>query len=53
MEEADLLCDRIAVVNYGGKVACVGNPMALKTRYDVGHTLSILFQGPNTTNVTA
>lgn len=53
MEEADILCDRIAVVDNGGKVACVGPPLHLKARYEVGYTLSILFNSSKSVDITS
>ena len=35
MEEADILCDRIAIMA-DGRLAAVGSSLDLKTRYGVG-----------------
>jgi ABC-type multidrug transport system ATPase subunit len=40
MEEADLLCDRIAIMS-AGKLAAVGSPVFLKARLGLGYHLSM------------
>eukprot|EP00898_Chlorokybus_atmophyticus_P008904 jgi/Chlat1/9014/Chrsp94S08294 len=40
MDEADILCDRIAIVSEG-KLRCCGSSLFLKSRYGVGYTLTL------------
>ena len=40
LDEADLLCDRIAIMS-AGKLACVGSPVFLKNRYGAGYHLTL------------
>ena len=39
LDEADLLCDRVAIMS-AGKLACVGSPLFLKNRYGAGYHLT-------------
>ena len=39
MEEADILSDRIAIIN-DGKLVCCGSPLFLKSTYHVGYNLT-------------
>ena len=41
MEEADVLCDRIAVMAHG-RLAAVGSPLHLKALYGTGYSLTIV-----------
>eukprot|EP00040_Diaphanoeca_grandis_P031592 m.189354 g.189354 ORF g.189354 m.189354 type:complete len:1187 (-) comp32371_c1_seq1:76-3636(-) len=41
MDEADILGDRIAIMN-DGRVACCGTPMFLKTKFAIGYRLSMV-----------
>ncbi|EFA77686.1 ABC transporter A family protein [Heterostelium album PN500] len=40
MDEADFLCDRIAIMS-NGKLKCLGTPMHLKHKYGSGYSLDI------------
>merc|ERR1711968_187106 len=44
MEEADALCSRIGIM-VGGKMACLGTPQHLKSRYSTGYELEIKIKG--------
>ena len=39
MDEADVLSDRVAIMS-SGKLACVGSPLFLKTKFGTGYTLT-------------
>ena len=41
MDEADILSDRVAIM-YDGKMACVGSPLYLKTRFGSGYRLTVV-----------
>ncbi len=41
MEEADLLSDRIAIIDEG-RLICLGTSMFLKNKYGVGYNLRVL-----------
>ena len=41
MEEADILSDRIGVINEG-KMRCVGTPLFLKNTYGDGYRITIV-----------
>ena len=43
MEEADMLCDRIAIMAEG-RLAAEGTPMDLKQRFGVGYRLTVVKQ---------
>lgn len=39
LDEADLLCDRVAIMS-AGKLACIGSPLFLKSRFGTGYLLT-------------
>lgn len=41
MDEADILSDRVAIM-YDGKMACVGSPLYLKTKFGSGYRLTVV-----------
>ena len=41
MEEADVLCDRIAIM-VEGRLATVGTSLDLKSQFGVGYTLTVV-----------
>ena len=41
MEEADVLCDRIAIM-VEGRLAAVGTSLDLKSQFGVGYTLTVV-----------
>ena len=49
MEEADALCDRIAVLAHG-QVKAYGSPMFLKSKFGAGYILSIVVLAGNIIN---
>jgi hypothetical protein len=42
MDEADLLGDRIAILQTGGKLRCVGSSLFLKKEFGVGYRLAVV-----------
>jgi ABC-type multidrug transport system ATPase subunit len=50
MEEAEVLCDRVAMIDKG-RMACVGRPVELKTRYGAGYTLHILHKEKDSSQI--
>merc|ERR1719210_647628 len=46
MDEADLLGDRITIINCG-KLVCTGTSLHLKSRYGVGYYLTLVKQQPS------
>jgi len=39
LDEADLLCDRVAIMS-SGRLACIGSPLFLKSRFGTGYLLT-------------
>lgn len=51
MDEADILGDRIGIMNEG-ELVCLGSPLFLKNRFGTGYTLTVVKSGGVTSGST-